>query len=254
MPFVTNADGDQIWEDWGQRAVVSTVPIIVGGISYAQQANGQYIGTNGRVVDTAEISRAFQAGEAPVETSYMGINTAANTATAAQLSSAQSVSIDSMAASQQAGIIAAGKISTAAIAAAKVISDAAMARLKIETGPNAGTYTENPNGTFYQISGPLAGRNVSAAQFDAAHSTPPPPAAVNQPAKVTPAQPQAGNSTAPYNPKTTPPALNVYTAGGNVSVGNTTAAKILPPVPTAETLGGIFKYVFEFEWLKPAKK
>ena len=265
MPFVINDDGDQVWEDWGQRAVVSTVPITVGGIVYRQQGNGQYIGTNGRVVDNAEISRAFQAGDAPAEASYVGMNLQANTATASDLSRAAAVTTDSMAAAQQASIQAAGIVSTAAIAEAKAISDAQMARLKISTGPNAGTYTENPNGTYFQISGPLAGRNVSAAQFDAAHSTTPPPAAVTPaavtPAAVTPAQPQAGHSTAPYNPKTTPPALNVYNAAQiynpaalPIADANSTAAKIMPPSPTADTLGGIIEYIVELKWLQPAQK
>lgn len=265
MPFVINDDGDQVWEDWGQRAVVSTVPITVGGIAYTQQGNGQYLGTNGRVVDTAEISRAFQAGDAPAEASYIGMNLQANTATASDLSRAAAVTIDSMAAVQQQRIIDAGRMTTRAIAEAAAVSAAEMARLKISTGPNAGTYTENPNGTYYQISGPLAGRNVSAAQFDAAHSTPPPPAAVTPaamtPAAVTPAAVTKEDRVFPANPKTTPPALNVYNAAQisnpaalPIAVSNSTAAKIMPPPPTADTLGGIIEYVVELKWLLPAQK
>jgi hypothetical protein len=208
-----------------------------------------------------------------------------------------------MAAAQQASIQAAGIISTAAIAQAAAVSAAEMARLKISTGPNAGTYTQNPNGTYYQISGPLAGRNVSAAQFNAAQSTPQPPAAVPPaavtPAAVTPAavtsnivggknslgptklddgtlvfpdgtllfpdgrtgKPKALVSESPANPKTTPPALNVYNAAQisnpaalPIVTGNTNAAKILPPPPTASTLGGIIEYVVELKWLQPAQK
>lgn len=279
MPFVINDDGDQVWEDWGQRAVVSTVPITVGGIVYRQQGNGQYIGTNGRVVDTAEISRAFQAGDAPAEASYVGMNLQANTATASDLSRAAAVTTDSMAAAQQASIQAAGIVSTAAIAEAKAISDAQMARLKISTGPNAGTYTENPNGTYFQISGPLAGRNVSAAQFDAAHATPPPQSAAVTPAAVTTVdephslglRPPTAEEEArmrvlappyfPVNPKTTPPALNVYNAAQiskpaalPIAGSNSTAAKIMPPSPTANTLGGIIEYIVELKWLQPAQK
>jgi hypothetical protein len=70
MPFVINADGDQVWEDWGQRPYIPNygVPINVAGVPYLQQASGQWLGANGHIVDNSELSRAIQGGYEPSQT------------------------------------------------------------------------------------------------------------------------------------------------------------------------------------------